>query len=530
MPRNPRTLLVLVGTLPIEDGQTPPPVVGEVGHYPLLFRETDPEAGPDATTTTVQARAEPIGDGLPSLGGMSWDGTVHDEPPHWPTRLHGNGWTASWSAPRPVVGEVRLHGTLVGDFAFMTGSRVRGRVTRARVVTETFTGPDRRRVPALQELREVETSPTRFDHGLVLVPDVRRPGRRRLAPGDPRVVETGVLLDLDLDNVPPLPLRPALVPGSVSASGRDVWVADTRLPRLIRIRDGSTVTLVEWPGRILGTDEVGSRRLHADGGGCWITGADGVHRCDATDPDDTGTVAAAVAVRRVADGAVWHAAAAEGTVAVQVDLDPGDPHARQALRIVPPSGPVLAVEMPDRTASSLAPDGDGFVLLVSQRWHAGITDHDPRSRIARLSRSGSYTEGPPLDGLDHHIATVHASGVIATDKRLYRIRPDLTPDEGRPVSGDVLGVSPAGHVWVRGRGLDQRLSELEPAGLQTFASVPVPAFPAQLAADGEGTVWMLAGGVLRWRPTDGAGPTPVDVGLLAEASRPDPGHSVGPLG
>lgn len=526
MPRNPRTLSVLVGTLPIEDGQIPPPVVGDVGVFPLLFREAGPEAdGPDATTTTVQARAEPVGDGVPTRGAMMWDGTVRDDPPHWPIRLHGNGWTATWLAPRPVIGEVRLHGTLVGDFAFMTDSRVRGRVTRIRVVTETFVGPDRERVPGLQILRDVDVSPVGFDQGLV-APAPGRTGWCSPVPADPRVAETGVLLDLDLDDVPPLPLRPALVPGALSAAGRDVWVADTRLPRLIRIRDGSAVTLVEWPGRILGTDEVGSRRLHADAGGCWITGADGVHRCDATDPDDTGTVA----VRTVAAGVVWRAAATDGTLAVQVDLDPGDPHARQALRIVAPLGPVLDVEMPDRTVSSLAPDGDGFVLLVSQRWHAGLTDHDPRSRFARLSRSGSYTEGPPLAGLDHHTATVHASAVVATDKRLYRIRPDLTPDEGRAVSGDVLGVSPAGHIWVRGRGLDQRLSELEPAGLQPLASVAVPAFPAQLAVDGEGAVWMLARGVLRWRPADGAGPTPVDVGVLAEASRPDPGHSVGPLG
>lgn len=101
----PRTLTVLVGTLPVEDGQTAPPVVGKVGHYRLLFAEAEHDE-PDATIGTVRARAEPLGDGAPSRGGLMWDGTSHDEPPSWRIMLHGNGWTALWSAPRPVVGEV----------------------------------------------------------------------------------------------------------------------------------------------------------------------------------------------------------------------------------------------------------------------------------------------------------------------------------------------------------------------------------------------------------------------------------------
>lgn len=520
MPGNPRTLRVLVGTLPIEDGQTPPPVVGEVGHFPLIFCEVGTEAADsDATVSVVSARAEPVGDGSPRRGGLRWDGTVRNDPPHWATRLHGDGWSAFWLAPRPVLGEVRLRGTLAGDLAITTSSSVRGRVTRVRVVTETFTGPGRQRIPARQRLRDVDVSPIRFDRGL-RTPEPGRAGRHAPVRADPCLTETGVLVDLDLDDVPPLPLRPALVPGALSAAGRDVWVADTRLPRLVRIRDGSAVTPVEWPGRILGTGEAGSRRLYADEEGCWITGADGVHRCDGTDTP---------AVRSVADGAVWRAAAVDGALAVQVNLDPGDPHARQVLRLVARSGSVLDVVMPDRGASSLAPYADGFVLLVHERWHAGITDHDPRCRLARLSRSGSYTEGPPRDDLDHS-ATVHASGILADDERLYRIRPDLTLDEGRALPGQVLGVSPAGRPWVLDRGPGRRVVELDAVDLRPVASTAVTAAPAQLAADGTAAVWMVAGGVLRWDPTDDAGAEPVEVAVMAGASRPDPGHSVGPLG
>lgn len=65
-------------------------MVGEVGHFWLVFSEAEHDE-PDATEITVQARAEPLGTGRPSRGGMMWDGTVRDDPPIWPTTPHGNG-------------------------------------------------------------------------------------------------------------------------------------------------------------------------------------------------------------------------------------------------------------------------------------------------------------------------------------------------------------------------------------------------------------------------------------------------------
>jgi hypothetical protein len=55
-----RTLRILVVALAIEDGQTPAPVVGSVGSFPLLFEETAADDS-DPTIVTVHADAEPLG-------------------------------------------------------------------------------------------------------------------------------------------------------------------------------------------------------------------------------------------------------------------------------------------------------------------------------------------------------------------------------------------------------------------------------------------------------------------------------------
>ena len=197
----PRRIPVLVGTLPIEDGQTPPPAVGQPGHYPLIFAEAVGD-GPDATAATFAVRAEPLGDGRPVGPGLRWDGVPHDGPPTWPTVLRGDGWSAAWRAPRPVTGPLRLHGTLVGDLGISSRQWVRGLVVRAWVVSETYdtSGPDEAewpRIPAAQHLREVTEAPHRFDNGRIARRDAAT-GRLRLVPRDPFSPEVGVLVELEL--------------------------------------------------------------------------------------------------------------------------------------------------------------------------------------------------------------------------------------------------------------------------------------------------------------------------------------------
>lgn len=158
-----RTLSASVNELSIEDGQTPPPVVGKIGEFHLRFLEVS-GGDDDATVVTFQARAEPCGDGSPRMRTNSEGGTARDLLPEWETMLHGDGWSALWSAARPVFGEVELTGCLIGDIGDGPLGHVRGRVLRIRVVTETAeaTGPDQsgwHRVPSAQRLHDVEIAP-----------------------------------------------------------------------------------------------------------------------------------------------------------------------------------------------------------------------------------------------------------------------------------------------------------------------------------------------------------------------------------
>lgn len=229
---------------------------------------------------------------------------------------------ALWSAARPVFGEVELTGCLIGDIGDGPLGHVRGRVLRIRVVTETAeaTGPDRsgwHRVPSAQRLHDVEIAPRWFAHG------------RSQPPVAPRVYESGVLADLDLDDVPPLPLRPSIVAGSLAAHGSDLWVADGNLPVLMRLRDRAGVAVFTWAGRIgSGYD------LRADADGCWLTGADGIFRCD-----QEGSVV------RVRQGAVH--AGVDGTLAAQVIPESGNSRPPSRLCLLEPSGIITDVPIPE---------------------------------------------------------------------------------------------------------------------------------------------------------------------------------------
>jgi hypothetical protein len=193
---------VLVTAVVVQDGQTPPPEVGQVGFWTLEFVENDADT-PDATLMEVEARAEPE---APPIGpGPREPGNEPGERTTWPTRLTGRGWSATWWAGRPLSGPVRLRGWLMNDLHGHLGitAGVRGRVTRIQVVAETYQvdGTQVHRIPHLQHLRELTAAPRWFDNGLVpdLPPGPVVPGWYPMKPpADPYVAETGVLIDLAL--------------------------------------------------------------------------------------------------------------------------------------------------------------------------------------------------------------------------------------------------------------------------------------------------------------------------------------------
>jgi hypothetical protein len=507
-----RVLSVLVTDHAIEDGAIRPPVVGEVGSWRLTFAEVGDD---DPRRARVRARADPLSTEPPRPGGRRWNGAGFDRVPAWPTLLTGEGWSAVWAAPRPVVGEVELHGSLRADLVPGTAHLpTRGRVTRVQVVSMTHDPVERQRwlpAPGGWRLRDVAAAPRWFDSGTHPPPDMEPGGFYALVPDDPWVQEIGVLIDLDLDDVPALPLRPPLVPGAVAAHGADLWVADDRLPLLARLRvgDDAAVQVVAehaWPGGVLAADRDGERTLHADAGGCWLTGPDGVHRCDADGP-----------VTRVDEAPVGPAAGHDGTLATVVL---GDPHGGTRLRLSTRAGAVTDVPAAaDRVAGLVTVDG-GFLLLL--RSGDGM-------RLVSLDPGGTLSEGPSLTAAGDVRGLVGGQSPFLTGTDGHRQPVDAHLQAGPPLTGSraladwavdgrswswthppedrdptSAGIDPAGHgrYWL--------LSEVDPVSGEPRASVAVTGPPQQVGLLAGRAVWLQNGAVRRW-PLTGEVPEELDV-------------------
>lgn len=498
----------------IEDGQVAPPVVGDVGRYWLSFHEAKEESD-DAAVVAFQAYAEPDGEGAPTIGTyrLGYNDEVFYRPPTWFIVLRGDGWTAGWSAPRPVTGETLLTGYLLGDFNLGGQGSVRGRITRARVVTQDSVaelidhGFVLRPVPGGQRLRDVQAAPRSFEHG----------GAPGLVDGMTVTGEQGVLVDLDLDDVPPLPLRPRFVPWTVSASGQDVWVADDALPTVLRVRDNAEVSMFSWPGHINAANHV-----YADEVGCWATGRGGVVRCN----DDGGA--------RVVDrGACYVAASANGTLAAMIEIDVrGSRESQSSLRMFEPSGKVTEVTTGELRVHEIRASRDGFLILCTDN-----TDRGPW--LARLEFDGGLTHGPILDENVFYLGRVlGADPAIAGSRRALRpVLPDLSLGDPVTVPGNVLdGWATDGRVWIlthpyyeagpegwqaltrtwpEGR-QHSALHELDPDTLQPIVTTLIPGQPTHLSADGAGVVWVvMANGLYRCPPHSEGVTEPFDLaGLL----------------
>lgn len=184
-----RTLAVQIDELAIEDGEIPPPKIGAMLEFPLQFREL-----PAENVDTVIIRAVLTANGRPpifqdagvdSARGWQWSGV-----------LRGDGWEASWRGFRPRSGHVELTGRFYGTLSYDIMSRVRGRVTRVQLVSTRYRRPPDSHgwaiVPGHRSLREVTESPRFFDTDVFMRDDVYEVDR-----------ESGVWIELDLDDVPP---------------------------------------------------------------------------------------------------------------------------------------------------------------------------------------------------------------------------------------------------------------------------------------------------------------------------------------
>ncbi|MFC0447358.1 DUF6578 domain-containing protein [Rhodococcus jostii] len=476
-----RTLRILVVALAIEDGQTPAPVVGSVGSFPLLFEETAADDS-DPTIVTVHADAEPLGDGFPTL--QPSPDADDDRRWEWSIFLRADGWSATWNSTRPAVGSVRVTGRVIGDLGYATAGSVRGRIRRVQVVSDMYR-EDRTRprhwaaVPGTRQLRDVETSPSNFRD------DVLSTSRR--VPGQGHVREGGVLVDLDLDDVPPVPARPLLVPAAISAHADRLWVTDAQLPLVVRVDERSRVTDYTLPGKVFAAPNEMPRRVHADATGCWVAGWDGVYRCD----EDAG-------MTRLSGRTVAGSTASAGTLLTCHRTAEG----RTLLGLFRADGRHDDLEVPDGQLVAMGAGPDGFLVLL-RAWR-GLSVRE--GRLLRIGLDGSIMIGPDLEDLA-------AQAVLVMDPpRLFdcaghvrRISSGLTLADPMRCPIDGFGGGTADDLlWIvhhdreRLLGDDRRywlLSLFDARTLGPVASTPVHTSDPDVTVDGTGTVWITGHGV-----------------------------------
>ncbi|MDV7199691.1 hypothetical protein R4172_19300 [Rhodococcus kroppenstedtii] len=349
----PRSMTLHIPVFMIVDGTFATPVVGDVLTGPISFRETDP-TDPDAET--IRAHLTPTDE----------DPRVWSPPPGMPRRLwsgvlRGDGWTSGWTGATPRTGQVQISGHFHGGFTYAAHGTVRGRITRARIVTERHRQSSDGQwvvVPGFRSVREVARADV-VDHR----------DRARHAGVEHVDMDSEVIVDLDLDDVPPLPLRPSIVPGAVSAAAGRTWIVDTELPLLVAISGDDAVTEYLLPGRI-GMP----RSIWAVPDGCWAAGEDGTYWTpvdgESVQVDDRGIHAGAVngdTLLGCTGDSIWRLYR-PGSEPVDLDITPAAGH-----------------------VFSVVPHENGFVAVVKQ-----YTRGDRGTRLVRVSRSGEVKVGPNL--------------------------------------------------------------------------------------------------------------------------------------
>jgi hypothetical protein len=350
-------LLVRVIDISLGDGALAPPQVGAITDFPLTFYEPESplsaQALPDELMTVRGVLdlddAGPYEYRDERIGTSRW---------MWRGLLRGDGWTATWHGDRPLTGPVELTGYFTSSL-YVDEGHVRGRITRVRIISHPYRKVDDTWEPFANR-------PIRY-HDVDIAPQAHSDDRT-LHGDNTYYRDVATLIDLDLDDVPPLTLRPLLVPGAISAVDDDaLWVTDTELPLVTRL-DTHSYQAVEYV--LAGRMDKG-RRLAATPTGCWVYGAD-LFRIT------TGEPAYQVRHGRIVDASASGETllAYDGEKSWTLHSSTGDP-----IRVVLPEG--------DRVAIGIdCSSGDFVVVLKNGR------PSDWRLQALRVTTTGQVAVGP----------------------------------------------------------------------------------------------------------------------------------------
>ena len=347
-----RTLVVHISSSVIGDGEIARPQVGAVLTGPLRFVEL-PDTEPDIVT--IEATLEPSAN-QPILQYTGQNSVRRWE---WTGLLRGDGWTASWRGFTPRTGRVELTGRFYGVFGYDTEGRFRGLVTRAQMVSERYrftadegwvVSPGRRSVREVTHVQKFfgdESMPA--DDG-----DIDR--------------ESSVMIDLDLDDVPPLPTRPSIVPGDVAAAGGLTWVLDAQLPLVVSVDTKGIATEHVLPANV-----GDARSIWATDAGCWVGGVDGMF-----------WVSPGHEAVRI-DALPAHVGAVNGD---RLLVCTGDP----TWRMYTPGSGSTDVAALDGYVNSIAAERDAWIVCVQPRGESVV-------RLVRVTNAGNSTIGPIIPQL-----------------------------------------------------------------------------------------------------------------------------------
>lgn len=349
MRRN-RTLVVRVSSSVIGDGEIAPPTMNEILTGPLTFVEL-----PEDCADAVRIRALLMPSGTDPI--LQYTGQGSPRRWQWTGLLRGDGWTASWRGFVPRTGEVELTGRFWGTFGHDTEGRFRGRVTRVQMAAERYRRSGRHgweHVPGFGQVRDVDSAPRFFGVDALLE-----------CTGDTTELEDSVRVELDLDDVPALPVRPSVVPGDVSTCRAAMWVVDASLPIILCLDADQKVRRYLLSGNV-GT----SRQVHATPSGCWATGSDGTYWLP------TGSEPIRVDDQPVAVGA----AVGDSMLAMT---------GTSTWRLYSPDADVLGVDAVAGFVTSVAVQGNSVHAVVRP-------ERESHVRVVRVSESGESMIGPEI--------------------------------------------------------------------------------------------------------------------------------------